>query len=208
MSTEPVPQVPGSAPVVRGLLSEPALPLLLVALVVLVYRGYLPDIGLVAATVLAILVDAWRWELREASARPAPPSSPRLPWWVLCAALATGMAALPRLSRSLDAAFVAVGLVALAITWLPGRATVVGEPHGLAAPPRWRWWPVLGLLTALLEVFSLMYQPALLVDSPDHPSLSTVLEPALGAWPTRTAGLFVWLLAGWWLVRRVRAWAA
>jgi len=35
-----------------------------------------------------------------------------------------------------------------------------------------------------------------------HPALTTLIDPVLGTRPVKAAGIFIWLLAGWALVRR------
>ena len=37
---------------------------------------------------------------------------------------------------------------------------------------------------------------------PSHPSLTNLIEPLLGAHPVKSAGIVIWLLSGWALVRR------
>ena len=35
-----------------------------------------------------------------------------------------------------------------------------------------------------------------------HPALTTLIDPVLGPRPVKAAGILIWLLAGWALVRR------
>ena len=191
----------------RGLLTEPAVPFLLLALAALVMRDYLPDIFVVGASVAVIAVDSLRWGFRESPATPHDPVElPRAAWIVLLV-LALVMSLQPRLSTGLDASFAAVGFAALWMAWLPRTETAEIEDRPGEIPPRWWLWWIPALLFCLVEVFSLAFQTAPRVDSPAHPSLSGILEPALDYWPERAVALMVWFAAGWWLLRRIRAWA-
>ncbi|MEZ5095511.1 MAG: hypothetical protein R2731_05025 [Nocardioides sp.] len=186
-----------------GLAREPAVLVLVLALTAMVKRGYLLDELLVAGALMLVVADAGRWRAAVAVAEPGPVAHRIAPLAAAFPALA--MAPLPRLSRGLDLACAVVGLVVLVAVWWPGPGPDRdGEPP---APPRWWLWPGVGVALCLVELSTLVHQPAPRVDSVDHPSLSTVIEPVLDLWPSRAAGLWLWLLAGWWLVRRVRAWA-
>lgn len=186
------------------LLREPALPILLLALVAMVRRGYVLDMVLVGGAALLVLADAGRWAPVTASAEPGPEGRGR-PVLVVLAIVAAAMTPLPRMSHRLDVAFTLVGVVVLAAVWRPGPGPTADADQ--PAPPRWWLWPTLGVGVCLVELSTLFYQPAPRVDSVDHPSISTVVEPLLNAWPSRGLALWLWLLGGWWLVRRVRAWA-
>jgi len=179
-----------------GLLREPALLILLLALVAMVRREYAPDIALVAGTAALVVVDARRWRFRTASARPAAPAAHRVEVAVLLAGVALAMAALPRRSGWTDVAFAVVGLAVLGVAWLPDRVPSVGPGSVVATPTRWWAWPALGVLLALEELYSFLRQPAPMVDSPDHPTISTLVEPALATWPIRALVIWGWLLAG------------
>ncbi|MEU2176829.1 hypothetical protein ABZ552_21600 [Nocardia sp. NPDC019219] len=63
-------------------------------------------------------------------------------------------------------------------------------------------WSALLVAASAWEVYALLRQPALNQPSHEHPTLSTLLDPALEQWPLRFAGWLVWLAAGWWLVSR------
>ncbi|MGY1872042.1 hypothetical protein ACW9HM_17380 [Nocardia gipuzkoensis] len=76
----------------------------------------------------------------------------------------------------------------------PARTARLG--HGVAV------WSALLVAASAWEVYALLRQPALNQPSREHPSLSTLLDPALEQWPLRFAGWLVWLAAGWWLVSR------
>ena len=191
----------------RGLLSEPTVPFLLLALVALIMRDYLPDILLVGASIAVIAIDSLRWRFRESPAQPEGGAELPRAMWIVVLAVALAMSMQPRLSFGLDASFAVIGVAALWVAWLPRTGTVQFEDSQGGAPPRWWLWWVPALLFCLVEVLSLAFQPAPRVDSPAHPSLSGVLEPALDYWPERAVVLLVWFAAGWWLLHRIRAWA-
>jgi hypothetical protein len=189
-----------------GLLGEPALPVLLLALVALIRRGYLLDITLVGGVALLLVLDAPRWAGRTASAEPGFPA-PRRPATSAALALLAGVMAVPNpTSRVTDLMFAITGAVLLALVWGSGRSGRSSDSAAPEAPPRWWLWPAIGVAVCLVELSTLLAQPAPRVDSPDHPSMSTLLEPGLVAAPTRWVALWLWLLGCWWLVRRVRAW--
>lgn len=63
-------------------------------------------------------------------------------------------------------------------------------------------WSTL-LVTALVwEGYAFVRQPDWTRPSDVHPTLSTLLDPALEQWPLRFVGWLVWLGVGWWLVSR------
>ena len=161
---------------VRRLLSEPTLPVLLLASVAMVQRRYVPDIALTVGTAALVVVDAPRWGFRTASAVPdGPPRHPfRGALMLLVAAFA--MAVLPRTSPWLDLACAVPGGVALWLVLHPGPGTTIGSPR---APARWWVWPLLGVALALVELWSFVHRTGPLVDDPHHPELSTVVEPVL-----------------------------
>lgn len=197
--------VDGDAGRLRTLLGEPTLPILLLATIAMLRRGYLPDILIFGGTAVLVVVDAGRWGGRRTSAEPAEAASRR---WLTATALlvaAAAMAALPRTSHALDLSCAVAGVVALGLAWQPGPAGSA-ERHA-AVPRRWWVWPVLGVLLALVELWSFLLRPQPLVDDPDHPELSTLVEPLLDGQLARTLFLWAWLLVGWWLLRRIRAWA-
>ena len=70
------------------------------------------------------------------------------------------------------------------------------DPAGVAV------WVSLFVGLALWELTSLLLQPSLTTDSYAHPTISVAMDPALAHHPGRTIILFLWLLAGWFLVQR------
>ncbi|MFG3523420.1 hypothetical protein ACGF5S_24400 [Nocardia nova] len=63
-------------------------------------------------------------------------------------------------------------------------------------------WSILFAAVLAWELYAWLSQPALLVPDAAHPTLSTLLSPALEAGPGRFIGWLIWLGAGWWLVRK------
>lgn len=63
-------------------------------------------------------------------------------------------------------------------------------------------WSTLLVAAAVWEVYAFVRQPDWTRPSDVHPTLSTLLDPALEQWPLRFAGWLVWLGVGWWLVSR------
>lgn len=189
-----------------ALLREPALPIVLLASLAMIDRRYLPDIALFVGTAALIVTDSGRWRDRVASAEPDPvPARHLFTAALAAAAVAAAMSGLPRTSPLTDTVFAAIGLTALLLAWNagPGRRPGTEPP----APARWRVWPGLAVALALAEFWSFLHQPAPMVDSPQHPTVSTVVEPGLDEWTARAVALWVWLMCGWWLLRRIRAWA-
>ena len=189
---------------VRRLLSEPTLPVLLLASVAMVQRRFVPDIALTVGTAALVVVEAPRWGFRTASAVPNGPSRYRFRGVLVLLVVAVAMAGLPRTSRWLDLACAVPGVVALWLVLHPGPGTSAGAPR---APARWWVWPLLGLALALVELWSFVHRAGPLIDDPHHPELSTLVEPWLDPYAVRVLFLWSWLLIGWWLVRRVQAWA-
>ncbi|MFD0360691.1 hypothetical protein ACFQZZ_04415 [Nocardia sp. GCM10030253] len=63
-------------------------------------------------------------------------------------------------------------------------------------------WSVLLVAVSAWEAYAFVRQPDWTRPSAAHPTLSTLLDPALEQWPLRFAGWLVWLGVGWWLVSR------
>ncbi|WP_157124280.1 hypothetical protein [Nocardia pseudovaccinii] len=63
-------------------------------------------------------------------------------------------------------------------------------------------WSTLLVVASVWEVYAFVRQPDWTRASELHPTLSTLLDPALEQLPLRLAGWLVWLGAGWWLVSR------
>lgn len=63
-------------------------------------------------------------------------------------------------------------------------------------------WSTLLVAASVWELYAFARQPDWTQPSDVHPTLSTLLDPALEQWPLRFAGWLVWLGVGWWLVSR------
>lgn len=63
-------------------------------------------------------------------------------------------------------------------------------------------WSALLVTASAWEAYAFVRQPDWLRPSDSHPTLSTLLDPALEQGPLRFAGWLVWLGVGWWLVSR------
>jgi hypothetical protein len=86
----------------------------------------------------------------------------------------------------------------------PGSPAVPTDPPPTG--PRLRRtaaaWAVLVVLGGAWELASWLRQPAYDVASPEHPTLSLLLDPVTGGGPGRFAAWCGWLYVGWRLVRR------
>jgi hypothetical protein len=63
-------------------------------------------------------------------------------------------------------------------------------------------WSTLLVVASAWEMYTFVRQPDWTRPSQLHPTLSTLLDPALEQLPLRFAGWLVWLSVGWWLVSR------
>lgn len=95
-----------------------------------------------------------------------------------------------------------VAIAALAGAVLTLRGRIARTPRTARLRRGVAVWSALLVAASVLEVYTLLRQPALNRPSQEHPTLSTLLDPALEHWPLRFAGWAVWLAAGWWLVSR------
>jgi hypothetical protein len=193
----------------RTLVREPAVPVLALAGIVQVVRAYPVDILLfLGSLVLAVVLRLRPGGDRLIDATPTPDTR-RVHLTALGVAAAYGLAVsfVPQTTWWLDACLAVPGVVMLGVLVGAGRTprspVPIPEP---ATPRRWWAWPLLGVSVALVELFSFMEQPDARTDSIDHPTLSTVIEPALSSQALRALALGLWLLIGWWLVRRIRGW--
>jgi hypothetical protein len=91
------------------------------------------------------------------------------------------------------------GLVGVMSAWRAGpRPPPEAAPlHAGAAA-----WAAVFVVLALWELGALLLQPSLTTSSALHPTISVLLDPALGSHPGRSVGFAVWLALGWFLVRR------
>lgn len=101
------------------------------------------------------------------------------------------------------AATVAVGVVAGFVLLAAARRTGGDRP---VRTPRLRvalaWWAAVATAALLWELYAFLQQPDLARPSHSHPTLSTLLDPALAQRPVRFVGWLAWLWAGWLLVAR------
>ena len=97
-------------------------------------------------------------------------------------------------------AVAAPGLVGVMSAWRasPRPSAQAAPIHvgGVAA------WAAVFVVLALWELGALLLQPSLTMGSPLHPTISVLLDPALGSHLGRSVGFAVWLALGWFLVRR------
>ncbi|MGV9612304.1 hypothetical protein [Nocardia xishanensis] len=63
-------------------------------------------------------------------------------------------------------------------------------------------WSALLLAAVGWEAYAFVRQPDWMTPSDQHPTLSTLLDPALEHGPLRFAGWLAWLAVGYWLVTR------
>ena len=193
----------------RAMTREPAIPILVLAGLVQVVRAYPADILLFGGSVvLAVVLVRRPGGDRLVDASPAP-ATRRVRGTAVVVAAAYGLLVsfVPQTTWWLDVCLAVPGGVALWLLLGTGRAPrhPVAPPEP-SAPPRWWVWPALGFAVAFVELVSFLSQPDARTDSADHPTLSTVIEPALGNQDVRGLALAAWVLLGWWLVRRCLAW--
>jgi hypothetical protein len=97
-------------------------------------------------------------------------------------------------------AVAAPGLVGVMSAWRasprPSAQAAPMHAGGVAA------WAAVLVVLALWELGALLLQPSLTMGSPLHPTISVLLDPALGSHLGRSVGFAVWLALGWFLVRR------
>lgn len=188
--------------------TDPTAAILALGLLAQLRREFPPDMLLFGGALALVLVDAGRWRGRVSSARPPGAGGLGRNGVLLLVVVASLMALPTSDSGWRDLAFAVVGLAALLLALLPGRAPGgPARPVG-TVPPRWWVWPGVALTLAMVELYSFLHQQAPRVDSPDHPSISTLVEPGLAVWWVRAPALWLWLLGGLWLVRRIRAWGS
>jgi hypothetical protein len=93
-----------------------------------------------------------------------------------------------------------LGVVVVAIGW---HGPVRSRPEAGPLPRTGAalWFGVL-LAGGIWEIWNLSHQPSLDTDSYAHPTISALSDPLLASHPGRSLMLGVWLLLGWYLVRR------
>lgn len=192
----------------RRLLTEPTVPVLLLAGVVQVARRSVADICLFLGMAAVVVWDGHRRRAPRAD-RSGWRVPSGLPLVVTAAGFALVVSAPSRSSPWLDAGMAVPGALALVAVLdaptppRPGPGPGSGDPreergHG------WLAWPLLALCLALLELGAFLSQSSPTTDNPSHPTVSTTVEPLLDGRPVRAVVLFVWFLTGAWLARAVR----
>ncbi|MGQ4597602.1 hypothetical protein [Nocardia sp. R6R-6] len=133
----------------------------------------------------------------EAASR-TPPFRRRLVPLAVGVVLAVGGAATRPFSWSATALVLVSVVVALVLAWRrrPARTPFTTRlRRGVAL------WATLLAVAAIWEGYAFVRQPDWTQPSSEHPTLSTLLDPALEQGPLRFAGWLIWLGAGWWLCR-------
>ena len=180
-------------PSVGQVLREPTVPVLLLATVAHVLRHNLTDIVLFLGLAGLVVVD---------SRRGGPARQRDLPRLSTPVVLGVGagygllVAPLARGGATLRVVLAVPGAVALLTLWRSSR-----DQRDVRRPTRWWWWPALILSVCLVELTNFLLQPSFTTSTPDHPVLSTIIEPWLSSGPARGVTCAVWLAIGWWLTR-------
>ncbi len=188
----------------RRLLSEPTVPILLLAGVVQVARRSVADIVLFLGMAVVVVWDARR-RIDPGEVRPRWRVPTGLPLLLLATGFALAVAIPSRSSPWLDVSLAVPGALALVAV----LSTPAGPPPGPSGTDvdrsrGWLAWPLLALCLAVLELGAFLSQASPTTPNPDHPTVSTTVEPLLDGRPVRAVVLFVWFLTGAWLARAVR----
>ncbi|MGK8524046.1 hypothetical protein ACRS6B_21970 [Nocardia asteroides] len=133
------------------------------------------------------------------------PARPERPCGRRAALLAVGVVVAAAGTATRPFSWPAVALVVVVAAVVATAAWRVA-PEPVARTARLRRgigvWSALLVSVAAWEVYAFLRQPDRTRPSDEHPTLSTLLDPALEQGPLRFAGWLVWLGAGWWLVSR------
>jgi len=161
--------------------------------------GPLPQPGLSAT------VSAEPPQPRPALAGPRPRRSWRtaaagLAWVAAGIVYSVVVGSFARFSWPATMAVVGLATLVVVIGW-QGPVRARPDPGPLPKPGAALWGGVL-LAGGLWELGSLAQQPGLDVTSFAHPTISALTDPVLASHPGRSVALAVWLLIGWYLVRR------
>jgi hypothetical protein len=138
---------------------------------------------------------------RDRPAQPEPALSPP-PGWVL---VMTGLlyavliGEFGRYSWPATVAVIAAAALGLVLAWR-GPLVRRAEESSLTVSGVLVWAGVFVVL-GLWELTQLLLQPTLTTDSYAHPTISVLTDPVLASHVGRSILLFVWLAAGWFLVR-------
>jgi len=164
------------------------------AAVVHVARANAVDVAVFLGTAVLMLV-----LLRRDLPPRTPPRRLSGRWAGPVAAAVVGLvvAVAPRASPAVQLALAAVGAVGLVVVLRAGE----GAPAP-RLPTAHAWvWTVPLLAGCLLELGDLLSQPDAQTDNPDHPTLSTLVDPLLEGRPVRVVVAVGWVLVGWVLLR-------
>jgi hypothetical protein len=179
--------------------------------VILLLAGFFDGIsgnpvgGMLLASVGVVLARSRMEEGKDAGAEEGEAARPRsfpVPAWMMAVAVA-GYAVLAGAPARFS------WLATLAVV-LPGTAVVVAARR--PSSPRRRLpaarpsgavlWAVVLIAIAIWELINLLLQPSFTTGSWDHPTLSTLADPAFATHAGRAAGLAAWLGAGWYVMER------
>lgn len=127
---------------------------------------------------------------------------------VAAALYAAAASLIPPLTGAATAAVAvpATAVLVLAIRRRPRAGSRAHRTDPSPTGPRLRRtaaaWALLVLFGGAWELAAWLRQPAYHVASPDHPTLSLLLDPVTGSGPGRFAAWCAWLYGGWRVVRR------
>jgi hypothetical protein len=189
----------------HGVVRRPVVAILVLAGVADILSGdpFVHGTALVGVGV-AIAVDARRHPPEpDGPAGPRPAEIPLVrltaPWIVGAAAFAILVGAFARYSWPVTVAIAIPAAAGVVVAWrTPAGRTDPGalDRRGVLA------WTGVFVTLALFELTNLLLQPSLVKGSPNHPTVSVLLDPVLASHPGRTAFLAVWLSCGWFLIER------
>lgn len=161
---------------------------------------------LLYAVAAVLVADAARQRVRGRSPEPvvrpaAGPRSPRVTALVVGAGIAFAVVfgMFRRYTLPVTIGIWVPGALAVVWAWrVPSRASAVPRltAVGIGA------WVGLFVAFGIWELTALLFQPSLSVNSPGHPTLSTILDPVLAHPLGRIVAIAIWLAAGWFLVER------
>lgn len=117
-----------------------------------------------------------------------------------CAIYAAMVGSFTRYSWPATAGVAGLAVVVVGIGWR-GPLRPQADPGKLPVPGAAMW---AGLLVAagVWELVALFMQPSLTTTSYAHPTLSALTDPALATHAGRSAALAIWVVIGWFLVKR------
>jgi len=119
---------------------------------------------------------------------------------VIAVVYAVAVGGFDRYSWPATLAVIVLGVVGLMMAFRTSR-TIGPDPGPIGRRGAVAWASVFVAL-GLWELTNLLLQPDLVTGSYAHPTLSTLLDPILALHTGRSALLFVWLVLGWYLVKR------